>query len=71
MLMTMPALDPITIDENVEALKKTIMENCRITIREVGEDVGILVGSYHAVFLDVLGMKEFNPKLLNLDFACS
>ena len=30
--------------------KKIVMENRRITIREVAEDVGISVDSYHAIF---------------------
>ena len=59
-----------TIDENVEEVKKIVMENRRITIREVA-DVGISVGSCHAIFSDVLGMKrvtvKFVPKLLNFD----
>ena len=45
------------------------MENRRITIREVAEDVGISVGSCHAIFSDILGLKrvaaKFVPKLLN------
>ncbi|XP_025271347.1 protein GVQW3 [Camponotus floridanus] len=60
-----------TTDDNVEAVKKIVMENRRITIREVAEDVGILVGSCHAIFLGVLGMQrvaaKFVPKLLNFD----
>ena len=47
------------------------MENRRITIREVAEDVGILVGSCYAIFSDILGLKrvaaKFVPKLLNFD----
>jgi len=57
-------------DENVEEVKKIVMENHRIT-REVVEDVSISVGSYHTIFSDVLGMKrvaaKFVPKLLNFD----
>ena len=59
-----------TTNEN-EAVKKIVMENRQITIREVAEDVGISVGSCHAIFSDVLGMKsvsaKFVPKLLNFD----
>ena len=29
-----------TIDENIEAVKKMILDNRRITIREVADDVG-------------------------------
>ncbi|XP_018339114.1 PREDICTED: uncharacterized protein LOC108746691 [Trachymyrmex septentrionalis] len=48
-----------------------ILENHRITIREVADDVGISFGSCQAIFSDVLGMKhvaaKFVPKLLNFD----
>ena len=47
------------------------MENRRITIREVGKDVGISVGSCHAISSDILGLNrvaaKFVPKLLNFD----
>ena len=60
-----------TTNENIEAVKKIVMENRRITIREVAEDVGISVGSCHGIFLDILGLKrvaaKFVPKLLNFD----
>ncbi len=60
-----------TTDENVAKVKKIVMENRRITIREVAEDVGISVGSCHAIFSEILGMKrvaaKFVPKLLNFD----
>ena len=39
-----------TTNENTEAVKKIVMENRRITIKEVAEDVGISVGSCHANF---------------------
>ena len=58
-------------DDNVEQVKKMILENRRITIREVADDVGISFGSCQAIFSDVLGMKrvaaKFVPKLLNFD----
>ena len=47
------------------------MENRRITIKEVAEDIGTWVGSCHAIFSDILGLKhvaaKFVPKLLNFD----
>jgi hypothetical protein len=47
------------------------MENCRISIRKVTEDVGIWVSSCHVIFSDVLVIKhvvvKFDPKLLNFD----
>ena len=60
-----------TSNENTEAVKKILMENHQITIREVAEDVGISVGSCHAIVSDILVLKrvaaKFVPKLLNLD----
>ena len=60
-----------TINENTKAMKKIVMENRRITIGEVAEDVGITDGSFHTIFWDILGLKcvaaKFVPKLLNFD----
>ena len=60
-----------TSDENIEAVKKMILDNSRITIREVADDVGISFGSCQAIFTDVLGMKrapaKIIPKLLNFE----
>ena len=60
-----------TTNENTEAVKKIVMENRRITIRNFAEDVGISVGSCDAISLDILGLKrvavKFVPKLLNFD----
>ena len=64
-------LSTSTTNENTEAVKKIVMENRRITIREVAENVGISVGSCHAIFSDISGLKrvaaKFVPKLLNFD----
>ena len=58
-----------TTDENVEKVKEMVMNDRRITVREVADDVGISIGSCHEIFLNVLGMKhvavKFVPKLLN------
>ena len=58
-----------TIEENIEAVKKMILDNRRITIRETAGDAGILFGSCHTIFTDVLSMKraiaKFVPKLIN------
>ena len=55
-----------TTDENIEAL-----DNLRITIRKVADDVDILFSSCQAIFTDVLGMKraaaKIVPKLLNFE----
>ena len=59
----------IKCSKTLEMLK--VMENRQITIREVAEDVGISVGSCHAIFSDILGLKrvaaKFVPKLLNFE----
>ena len=60
-----------TIDENIEAVKKMILDNRRVSIREVADDVGISFGSCQANFTDVLGMKpaaaKIVPKLQNFE----
>ncbi|GAB1860480.1 Histone-lysine n-methyltransferase setmar-like protein [Camponotus japonicus] len=60
-----------TTDANVKEVQEMVLNNRRITIREVAEDVGISVGSCHEIFSDILGMKrvsaKFVPKLLNFD----
>ena len=60
-----------TTDENIKALKKIILNNRRIAIRAIADDVGISFGSCQAIFTDVLSMKhaaaEIVPKLLNFE----
>ena len=57
-----------TTDENIEAVKKMILADRRMTIREIAADVGILFSSCQAIFKDVLGMKcaaaKIVPKLI-------
>ena len=60
-----------TTDENIGAVKKMILHNNRITLREVVDHVGISFGSCQAIFTDVLSMKraaaKIVPKLLNFE----
>ena len=60
-----------TTDENVGKVKEMVMNDRRITIREVADDVGISIGSRHGIFSNVLGMKRVAaksvPKLLNFE----
>ena len=60
-----------TTDENIKAVKKMILLNHRITIREVADDVGISFGACQAIFMDVLGIKrgaaKIVPKLRNFE----
>ena len=48
-----------------------ILDNHRITIREVADDVGLFFGSLQAIFTDILGMKcaaaKIVPVLLNFE----
>ena len=58
-----------TTDKNIKAVKKMFLDNRRITIREVPDDVRISFGSCQAIFTNVLGIKraaaKIVPKLLN------
>ena len=60
-----------TTDENVEKVKEMAMNDRRITIREVADDVDISIGLCHEIFSNVLGMKrvaaKFVLKLLNFE----
>ena len=53
--------------KTIEAVKKMILDNRGITVREVTDDVGILFGSRQAIFTDVLGMKHAAAKWLNFE----
>ena len=44
---------------NIEAVKKMILNNLRITIREIADDVGISFSLCQAIFKDFLGMKLY------------
>ena len=52
-------------------MKKIVLANRRIIVREVAEDLDISIGSCHSIFTDNLGMRrvaaKFVPKLLNFD----
>ena len=50
-----------TIDVNIEGIKKMILNNRHITIREVADDA-ISFGLCQAIFTDVLGMKHAEAK---------
>ena len=45
-------------------MKKMILNNRRVTIREFAVDVGISFGSCQAIFTDVLGMKRAAAKIV-------
>lgn len=64
-------LSTLTADDYVEKVKKTIMDNLRIIIRDIVDDVGILIGLFYAICTDILSIKrvevKFVPKLLNFE----
>ena len=59
----------LTTNENNETVKKIILYNHQITIRDVADDVGISFGSCQTIFPNFLGMRHATskivPKLLN------
>ena len=52
-----------TTDENIEGVKKMILDNHRITVREVADDVGISFGSCLAIFKADLGLKRVEAEI--------
>ena len=56
MLMQIVRATPTT-DENIEAVKKMILD-------KVAHDVGILLGSCQAIFIDVADMKYAAAKIV-------
>ena len=60
-----------TTYETIETMKKMILDNRGIIIREIADDVGISFGSCQAIFTDIWHMKraaaKIIPKLLNLE----
>ena len=53
-----------TTYENIKAVRKMILNNRRIIIRGLTDDVGISFGSCQAIFVDVLGMKRTAVKIV-------
>ncbi|XP_011701752.1 PREDICTED: putative uncharacterized protein FLJ37770 [Wasmannia auropunctata] len=54
-----------TTDENIDEVKKIVLANRRITVREVAEDLNISIGSCHSIFTNDLGMRRsFRSKCL-------
>lgn len=58
-------------DENIDKVKDIVLQNRRITIREVAEELNISYGSCEDIINNNLGMKrvaaKMIPKLLNLE----
>ena len=57
-MLALVARNKSTTDENIKALKKMILDNRQITVREIADDVGVSFGLCQAIFTDILGMKR-------------
>ena len=55
-------------EEVIEKVRQILMEDCRLTLREIVEEVGISRGSVHSILTEDLCMRrvsaKFIPKLL-------
>ena len=58
-----PEKDTTLNTENIEAVKKIILNNRRITIREVADNVSISFISWQAIFMDVFSLKRAAVKI--------
>ncbi|KYN44224.1 hypothetical protein ALC56_01346 [Trachymyrmex septentrionalis] len=56
-----------TTDENIDEVKKIVLANRRITVREVAEDLNISIGSCHSIFTNDLGMRRVAAKFVFSD----
>jgi len=50
--------------ETLKKVKEMVMNDCRITITKVIDNVGISIGSCHEIFSDVLSMKRVVVKFI-------
>ena len=53
-----------TTDGNIVAVKEMILNNRRITVRQVADEVGISFGLCQEVFTDVLSIKGEAAKIV-------
>lgn len=60
-----------TNDENIDKIKKLVLKNRRMSLRELAQEVNISFKSVHNIMTDILGMKRVAarlvPKELNFD----
>jgi transposase len=58
-------------DELIDQVRALVMQDRRVTIRELAEEVGISTGSAHSILTDDLAMwrvsTNFVPKLLTME----
>ncbi|XP_015438036.1 PREDICTED: putative uncharacterized protein FLJ37770 [Dufourea novaeangliae] len=53
-----------TNDENIDKIKKLVLENRRMSLRELAEEVNISLKSVHNIMTDILGMKRVAARLV-------
>ena len=53
-----------TTDENIDEVKKIVLINRRIIVREVAEDLNISIGSCHSIFTTDLGKTRVAAKFV-------
>lgn len=53
-----------TTEDNLEKIKDLVLENRRITVREVEEEVGISYGSCEAIMVNTLGLRCVAAKMV-------
>ena len=51
--------------KNIDEVRKIVLINCRITVREVAEDVNISIDSNHSIFTNNLGMRRVAAKFVH------
>ena len=51
-------------DDDIKKVKETVLENRRVSIRELAADFNICYGSTQHILVNVLGMKCVNARLL-------
>jgi len=58
-------------DELIDQVWTLVMQDCRVTVRELVEEVGISTGSVHSILTNDLAMRrvsaKFVPKLLPME----
>ena len=58
-------------DELIDQVRTLVVQDCRVTVRELVEEVGISTGLVHSILTDDLAMQrvsaQFMPKLLTME----
>ena len=58
-------------DNGIKEVRTLVMQDCRITVRELTDRVGVSIGSVHTILTADLGLRrvsaKFVPKLLTVE----